>query len=198
VPKIVDHEERRKEVIAAVWHVIERDGIENSTIRGIAKEAGYSAGILAHYFVDKADILTSALRLSHQRISARWNAKLADLDGLDAVRELALDNLPLDEERALETKLEISYWARSLSRDEVIEVQRAEASILYRRLLDLLTQAQKSGEVSTSEAPEEITERLLALVDGLSVHSILYPERLTRSIQVELIDREIERLRHVA
>jgi AcrR family transcriptional regulator len=195
VPKIVDHEERREEVIAAVWRVIEREGIENSTIRRIAKEAGYSAGILAHYFVDKADILTAALQLSHQRILARWDSKLAGLDGLEAVRELVLDNLPLDESRALETKLEISYWARSLSRQEVVEVQRTEASVLHGRMLELLTRAQETGELSAPETPAEITELLLALIDGLSLHAILYPERLTPGLQIDLVDREIDRLR---
>ncbi len=195
MPKIVDHEKRREEVIAAVWRVIERDGFEGSTIRRIAKEAGYSAGILAHYFADKADILTSAVQLSHQRILARWDKKLANLNGLAALRELILDNLPLDEERILETSLEISYWARSLSRPEVVTIQREEASVLHQRVLDLLRIAQESGEVSTAETAEEITERLLALIDGLSLHAVLYPARVPPSLQVGLVERELERIR---
>ena len=118
MPKIVDHEERREEVIAAVWRVIARDGLESSTIRAMAKETGASAGVLAHYFEDKDDILTYALKLSHRRIRERQNSKLNGLTGLEALKALVLDNLPLDEERELETRLEISYWARSLTRAE--------------------------------------------------------------------------------
>lgn len=195
MPKIVDHEERREEVIGAVWRVIARDGLDASTIRSIAKEVGSSAGILAHYFKDKDDILTSALRLSHKRIDERWNRKLAGLKGMAALRELVLDNLPLDEERDLETRLEISYWARSLTRDEVREVQDKEASRLYRRMVGLVAEAQRAGEIGEAETPEEITERLLALIDGFSLHAILHPQRVTRALQTELIGRELDRLR---
>jgi len=57
MPKIVDWDARRDEILAATWRVIARDGIARATIRAIAREAGCSRGILAHYFDDKADIL---------------------------------------------------------------------------------------------------------------------------------------------
>jgi AcrR family transcriptional regulator len=195
VPKIVDHEERRQEVLAAVWRIIDREGIERSTIRAIAKEAGYSAGILAHYFSDKDDILTSALRLSHERITERWNAKLEGLEGIAALRELVLDNLPLDEERQIETKLEISYWTSALTRAEVLAVQETEAEILRKRIVTLVREAQDEGEITSERSGDEIAELLLALIDGLSLHAILYPQRLPPRLQSEIIERELERLR---
>ena len=74
--------------------MIARDGLERATIRTIAEETGWSTGVLAHYFTDKEDILASALQLSHERIAARWDEKLEGLQGLAALRELVLDNLP--------------------------------------------------------------------------------------------------------
>ena len=47
MPKEVDHNERREELLEAVWRVIARDGMEGTTIRGIAKESGWSTGVLA-------------------------------------------------------------------------------------------------------------------------------------------------------
>ena len=61
MPKIVDWDARRDEILSATWRVIARDGIAGATIRAIAREANCSRGILAHYFDDKADILGSAL-----------------------------------------------------------------------------------------------------------------------------------------
>ena len=40
-----------------------------------------------------------------------------------------------------------------------------------------------------------MAERLLALVDGLSVHRLLYPSHVTRERLERLVPREIERLR---
>jgi AcrR family transcriptional regulator len=189
VPKVVDHDERRSEVLGAVWRVIERDGIEKTTIRAIAKEAGYSTGILVHYFEDKKDILTSALRLSHERIRTRWAQKLEGRSGLDALRELVLDNLPLDEERRLETRLEVSYWARALSSDDVLSVQRKESGELRERIAGLVREAQARGELSTRSTAEEITVQLMALIDGLSLHATLHPRSVTHELQTEIISR---------
>lgn len=194
MPKIVDHDERRSQVIAAVSRVIARSGIDSSTVRSIAKEAGISTGNLAHYFVNKDDILTSALQLSHKRINERWDRKLAGLHGMAALRELVLDNLPLDDDRQMETRLEISYWARALALPHVLEVQRAEAATLYKRIVDLVGEARRRGEISTSESTKSIAEHLLALIDGLSLHAILYPDRLSTTFQKRLVERELAKL----
>jgi AcrR family transcriptional regulator len=194
LPKIVDHEERREEVIAAVWRVIARDGLESSTIRAMAKETGASAGILAHYFKDKDDILTYALKLSHRRIRERQNNNLDGLTGLEALKALVLDNLPLDEERELETRLEISYWARSLTRAEVTKVQRAEAAILHKRMIDLVLEAQRLGQIEKGQSPEMIVERLHALIDGLSVHALIHRKRVSKETQTAIIDEEFAAL----
>jgi AcrR family transcriptional regulator len=194
LPKIVDHEERREELIAAVWRVIARDGLDASTIRAIAKETDSSAGALSHYFKDKDDILTFALKLSHRRIRERQNRKLDGLKGVEALRELVLDNLPLDEERELETRLEVGYWARSLTRAEVRKVQGTEADVLHKRMVALIIEAQRRGDMDGETAASTIAERLLALIDGLSLHALLYPERLSPQAQMTIIDQEFVKL----
>src|ERR1700757_4366976 len=110
MPKIVNWDERRDEILSATWRVIARDGIAKATVRAIAREAHCSAGILAHYFDDKADILGSALMLSHRRVRARMGAGAAGRAGLDALRVVMLEALPLDDERELEAQIEISFW----------------------------------------------------------------------------------------
>ncbi|MEU8149322.1 TetR/AcrR family transcriptional regulator [Nonomuraea sp. NPDC048901] len=180
MPKIVDHDERRREVLSAARRVIVRDGIDAATTRAIAKEAGYSNGVLAHYFADKDEILLSALRQSHQRIRERLTRKIEGATGLAALRELLLDNLPLDAERTQETRLEVSFWSRSLASERLAEVQRTEAAELRGAVRTLLGEARAAGELTTDENLDDITERLLALVDGLSLHLLLYPGRLAR------------------
>lgn len=180
MPKIVDHDERRREVLTAARRVIVRDGIDAATTRAIAKEAGYSNGVLAHYFADKDEILLSALRQSHQRIRERLARRVQGVSGLAALREVLLDNLPLDAERTQETRLEVSFWSRSLASEHLAEVQRAEAAELRTAVRDLLAQAQAAGEVVAGENLDDAAEHLLALVDGLSLHLLLYPGRLAR------------------
>jgi AcrR family transcriptional regulator len=194
MPKIVDHDERRRELLSAARRVIVRDGIDAATTRAIAKEAGYSNGVLAHYFADKDEILLSALRESHVRIRARLTRKVAGVTGLAALRELLLDNLPLDADRTQESRLEVSFWSRSLASERLAEVQRADAAELRAAVRELLGQARAAGELRADDNLDDLTEHLLALVDGLSLHLLLYPGRLTRVDLERLMLQALDRL----
>lgn len=194
MPKNVDRDERREQLLEAVWRVIARDGIERTTIRTIAKETGWSAGVLAHYFTDKDDILISALRLVHERIASRWEEKLEGLTGLAALRELVLDNLPLDDERERETRLLINYWSRRLVSDGRPPEQWRRGPLLVDRLADLVVEARGLGELPDDAPADDVAERLLALIDGLSLHAVLPGTRVTRERQVAFVDQELRSL----
>jgi len=195
MPKDVDHDERREELLEAVWRVVARDGIERATIRVIAKETAWSSGVLAHYFADKDDIIESALRLMYERIAARWDEKLAGLSGLRALHELVLDNLPLDDERELETKFLMNYWSREIRGGNHHQPPPTRRAPMLIDLLTTLTrEAQEAGEIRRDEAAGDIAERLLGLIDGFSLHTLLDPERLTRERQVALVQQEFDRL----
>ncbi|HEX3975995.1 MAG TPA: TetR family transcriptional regulator C-terminal domain-containing protein [Solirubrobacteraceae bacterium] len=193
-PKDVDHDARREELLESVWRVVARDGLEGATIRGMARETGWSVGSLAHYFADKDDILESALRLAYERIAARWDRKLAGLTGLAALRELVLDNLPLDDERELETKFLMNYWSRAIRGGVGVPRPARRGPLLIERLAVLALAGQAAGEIAADRRPADIAELLLGLIDGFSLHALLDPERLTRDRQVALIEEELDRL----
>ncbi len=44
MPKLVDHDERRRSITAAAWRLIAARGIEAANMRDIATEAGYTNG----------------------------------------------------------------------------------------------------------------------------------------------------------
>jgi AcrR family transcriptional regulator len=194
MPKTVDRSERREALLAAVWRVIARGGLERATIRTIAEETGWSTGVLAHYFDDKEDILASALQLSHERITARWDEKLEGLAGLEALRELVLDNLPLDDERELETRFHFNYWTRLLTREGLAAAQWRQGPQLVDRLTALVEEARGLGQIHVAEPSADLAERLLALIDGLSLHALLNPERVTRERQAALVEQEFTRM----
>jgi AcrR family transcriptional regulator len=194
MPKIVDHDERRRELLEAVVRVIARDGIEGATTRALARETGWSTGALAHYFSDKNDILTSALEHSHERITSRWKRELDGLHGIAALRRLLLDIVPLDDERRAESRLEIVFWSQALNDDRMRDIQRREAGYLYGRVAALLGEARDRNEVRSGLAVHLCTERLMAVVDGLSLHALLYPDRVSAADVALLIDEEIDRL----
>ncbi|MGO8958604.1 MAG: TetR/AcrR family transcriptional regulator [Streptosporangiaceae bacterium] len=195
MPKIVDWDARRDEILSATWRVIARDGITGATIRAIAKEANCSRGILGHYFHDKEDILGSALLLSHRRVGARMAAAAEGLSGLDALRAVMLEALPLDGRRDLEAQIEISFWGRALGNTALSELQHSEFDRLWSRLRGLLLQAADLGQLRSDCDLDLATHELVALVDGLSAERVLYPGRVAPGRQTEMLDRLLQSLR---
>jgi AcrR family transcriptional regulator len=189
MPKVVDWDARRDEVLAATWRVIARHGLAGTTVRKIAREAGYSPGVLAHYFSDKQDILGSALVLSHRRVVERMDRRAAGLAGLAALRVVMLEALPLDGQRLLEAEIEVSFWGRALGSPDLATLQNAEFDRLWSRLRSLLLDAQNLRELATGTDLEEATHRLVALIDGLSVEAVLYPARVPPERQIVLLDQ---------
>lgn len=188
MPKIVDWDERRDEILSATWRVIARDGIAGATIRAIAKEANCSRGILGHYFDDKANILGSALVHSHRRVAARMDAAATGLTGLAALRVIMLEALPLDERRDLEAQIEISFWGRALGNSELRDLQHSEFDRLRRRLRKHLQEAAASGELADGCDLELATHQLVVLIDGVSAERVLFPDRVSAARQVQLLD----------
>src|SRR5260370_5766079 len=188
MPKIVDWDARRDEILSATWRVIARDGIAKATIRAIAREANCSRGILAHYFDDKADILGSALVMSHRRVAARMDAGTAGRRGLDALRVVMLEALPLDERRDLEAQIEISFWGRAPGNPAWRELQHSEFDHLCRRLRAHLGEAAKLGQLSDGVDIDLATHQLVVLIDGLSAQRVLYPHRLTPDRQLRMLE----------
>ena len=62
MPKIVDHHRRREDLALLTLKVISAVGIENATLREIARRGGLSLGRLTHYFGSKDDLLAFAFR----------------------------------------------------------------------------------------------------------------------------------------
>jgi TetR/AcrR family transcriptional regulator, transcriptional repressor of bet genes len=79
VPKVVDHETRRRELTDALLRVVVRDGYDAISIRSVAEEAGCSVRPVQYYFADKAQLLAAA----HARVTERMGALVTR-----AVREL--------------------------------------------------------------------------------------------------------------
>ena len=71
MPKIVDHDKRRDEIALVACRVVAEGGFDQATIVRIAREAGYTTGMVAHYFDTKQDIIIAALRLMLRRIDER-------------------------------------------------------------------------------------------------------------------------------
>jgi AcrR family transcriptional regulator len=190
VPKIVDHEQRRRELAEAVWRVIRRNGVDGASVRTVAQEAGWSAGALRHYFRTQSELLDFAIELAAERIRQRVGAlELAD-DPRRAVEQLLSELLPLDDERRAENEVWLAFTARALI-DPQLRARHAEIDDALRaaslRAVEML--GLPPGRERGLEA-----ERLHALLDGLALHGAMRSERLPPRRIVAVLRRHLDEL----
>src|SRR5918997_1958569 len=104
VPRIVDAEQRRRELAEAVWRVIRRDGVPGASVRTVAREAGTSMGALRHWFATQDELLHFAMTLVIERARARAEAVAASGGPLvPRLLRVLEETLPLDDERRGQT-----------------------------------------------------------------------------------------------
>ena len=114
MPKIVDHDQRRLELVDATWRVIAERGLDAATMRDIAAEAGFANGALKPYFASKDRLLDFAFEHIFAQTNRRMEAATAGLSGRSALRAYCHEILPLDADRLAEARVAIAFWQKAL------------------------------------------------------------------------------------
>ena len=110
MPKIVDHDKRRDEIALVACRVVAECGFDQATVVRIAREAGYTTGMVAHYFDTKQEIIIAALRLILRRIEERLTAAAGEGD--PELLALLTEALPVDATRFNECAFWIAFWGQ--------------------------------------------------------------------------------------
>jgi TetR/AcrR family transcriptional repressor of bet genes len=171
VPKVVDHAQRRSELVAATWAVVAAEGIEAATVRRIAEEAGCTTGRITHYFADKEEVLVAALRRVHQAAGRRMLAAIGPLSGLAALRAVLAEALPLDQERILEWRVWLAFWGSAATSTRL----QAEQHERYREWRALLKRVLATAQLPAGIDLDRLVDQIVALVDGFGLQGVLDP-----------------------
>ncbi|MBD2440415.1 TetR/AcrR family transcriptional regulator [Nostoc sp. FACHB-110] len=87
MPKIVDHDQYRKELLSKCFDLFAQKGYGSVTMRQIAQEMRVSTGTLYHYFPSKEALFEQLVEeISQQDVSAA----LAELEGAETLQEAML------------------------------------------------------------------------------------------------------------
>ena len=193
MPKYVDHDERRREIIGRVWRLIASDGIDAATTRRIAEETGYSNGLLRYYFPSKDSVMTAAFEHVFQATNDRA-ADAARRPGLEGLRALAIEVLPLDDERIAEARLVITFWQRSLSNQGEAELFAERTAQWRRSFSQSLVQAAARDEVAQGLEVVEVVDELLSMLMGAQIMAVFAPAEATPERLRRQLDGLLERL----
>ncbi|MFI6100192.1 TetR/AcrR family transcriptional regulator [Lentzea sp. NPDC051213] len=192
MPKVVDHDERRRELAEAMWRIVQRDGIEHATVRAIAAESGWSSGSLRHYFPTQDALLGFAMELAYQRFLKRFEQVDQTLGHRDLLRAITHEVLALDEERRVEAGVLLSFLPRALVEPSLHKLERDATREFYAEYARIIEAAQEAGELRPGVVPMKAARRFLALVDGLNIHHQFGPDDITPEEMIEAIDAYLD------
>lgn len=188
MPKIVDHDSRRKEIIEAVWSLISSRGFQSVTMRELASEAGYANGALSRYFPDKEAVLRAAFRRAFDATNERARAEIGDKGGLAALRLLCLEIMPLDEARRREARVVIGFWDYAAGDDDLVEFFYGTIVEWRDQVRMYLRQARASGEIPHGRPDELVIDTLVAMLMGLQINALFMPKATTPQRQLAMLD----------
>jgi AcrR family transcriptional regulator len=197
VPRLVDPVERRLAVARAARTVIAREGLDGASVRRVADELGSSTTVVTHYFSSRDELMAAAIGDAYASAAERMAARAEETGGspLAALGALLEEALPLDAERRDEARIWLAFWAGAAVSERLREVQRGGYATWRDLVARLLREAAGAGELRPDLDPRREGERLLLLVDGLTLQATLEPERLTPRRQRAFLRAELERLR---
>lgn len=163
MPKIVDHEERRRALASAAVDAIAEGGLEDVRLTDIARRAGVTTGAIAHYFPDKDAILAAAL----EELCTRLLAKIDFRGGMPGAGDFA-SALPIDEEGRKSWRVWLSYWGRAPFSEKLRLIHQQYYIDIEAALLEELK--------GSADDPRLLAQAIIAAVDGIGTRATLEPE----------------------
>jgi AcrR family transcriptional regulator len=183
MPKIVNHETRKKEIMQATWKIIETKGIEEVSVRKIAEVMNLSTGSIRHYFSTQNELLRYCIRMAGENVHHHILSHIdLSLSRNEVVDQMVAQILPMDETGQRNMAIWysiITYTNKNPSLSDIAlgifqHMQHMQASYI-----DLLKQGNFLNESLDLEV--EIV-RLHALVNGLSARWNIDPTAQTKNI----------------
>jgi TetR/AcrR family transcriptional regulator, transcriptional repressor of bet genes len=165
MPKSVDLDRKRAELVDATWRVIRKEGFRSATLRRVAAEARCTTGALTHYFDNREALLLEALRNAHTAAAGRMLATArAAVKGPRRLEAVVLEALPLDAKRIGEWKTRLAFWDAASESEPLRRENLKRFNEWSEFLRDCL-----AALVPNPNALRREVVSLAALVDGLAM-----------------------------
>jgi TetR/AcrR family transcriptional repressor of bet genes len=196
MPKIVDHAKRREEIALVACKVVAAHGFEQATVARIARAAGYTTGMVAHYYESKQAIILAALRLILLRIEERLTRE-RDSGEANLVNVLS-EALAVDAGRFTECAFWMAFWGQ-VSADK--RLKRLNAWV-HREYMRLFARCFAEHWPEWSNWPpatrDHVLRSVVTFINGLTAGAVTSPRDWPAAVQLAQLDLQLGLLRQWA
>lgn len=179
-PKIVDKDERRREILEAATRVFARKGYSGTRIEDIAREAGVAQGTVYLYFGSRGEILVTAFEAFAEEMLAGVRAVLeVDEPALSRLRSVVRAVLSSTEAEPELSRVVLDFWSAGAFGRGGSEgkpgIDFGEVYAEYRGLFgELLDEARREGSVR-ADLPEDAPAVIVGAIEGVALQWIVDP-----------------------
>jgi len=164
-------EERRTEIVQAASVLALAEGLESLTLRRVADALGVVPGLVNHYFRSVEDLVAEAFAVAaYGETSAVFRMVEQETTALERMR--ALIALLVTPDRDDISLLWLDAWQASRQRPALHAAVSEQMLVWQQRVADLISAGVADGAFRAKDPPAAAT-RLMAVVDGLSVHAAM-------------------------
>lgn len=174
MPRVVDHQQRRAEIIQNSWRLIAEQGLAGMTMRQLTTRMGMAHGALNPYFSSKDEILTETFRYVVAQTDQRI-ARHRELRGFNALRAIAEEIMPVTPDLRLEARVVVAFWAKCLTHPELAAIHTESLSRWHALYEQALQEAVADGFAAASTPHTVVATMLDSLFSGMQVLSATDP-----------------------
>jgi AcrR family transcriptional regulator len=191
MPKVVNHDARREEVAEATWRVIAAHGVDGATLREIAREAGFTTGVIHHYFRDRDELMAFAYELIAEQNADKLRDLLRTLPaGMPRVRASVEALVPRELKSGRVASL-LGFWSSAVVNDRHRALNLASYGRFRALVREQVEEAIGVGDLPRHLDPDDTADQLIALGEGLFVRAALDPERYSSERRAHLISTSL-------
>jgi TetR/AcrR family transcriptional repressor of bet genes len=174
MPKIVDHDEQRRQIAGAAIAVIDAGGLEGARLRDVAEAADVTTGAVTHYFDGKDAVLEAALAEIVRRILEKQGGPPPR--SAETFCDMAAGFLPIDAESRREWRVWLAFWGRAIVDDALRAQHRAYYAAIVDRLVADFRAPDARGRAMAPCAARMLADATIAAIDGIGTRATLEPD----------------------
>jgi TetR/AcrR family transcriptional regulator, transcriptional repressor of bet genes len=192
MPKIVDHAQRRDDIAHVACQVVAQYGFEQATMARIARAAGYTTGMVAHYYESKQDIILAALRLTLLRIEVRLTRERES--GEANLLEVLSESLAVDAQRVTEGAFWMAFWGQ-VSADKKLKRLNVWVHREYMRLYArCLAEYWEEWSGWPQTVRDQVLRSVVTFINGLTAGAVTSPGDWPAGAQIEQLRLQLDLL----
>ncbi|WP_334153092.1 TetR/AcrR family transcriptional regulator [Microbacterium sp.] len=184
MPRIVDHDERRRQIAEALLTVAARDGHERVSSRAVATELGVATGALWHYFDGFDDVVRAAAAEVTRRTDERIAVATDGLRGLPRLHALMGEVLPIDDLTRSEARVVVGFWGRVATLAETPDAGAPTLATWQDSIRSALEEAVADGELQPDTPQDAVMALLRSITYGQQVVEVTEPQSASAHLAV--------------